>query len=522
MAVNNTLSSIRDGGNSTPWQAPAEWLPLPAPQENRVHILRAVTPGNNFFAVQISTSAGNYTVDLGNGQSPQTFASGTIASLNLDYSTYSSTNESVLGYRQAIITIAPVSGNLTSIRFNQKHASTAANIPNESGILDLNAKGNAVTTLNIGSSGSTVQVHRVLKRVYLDFPNLTAYSLTFVLVRSLESATILLRNGAVSLNAAFEGCSALENVRLISGTSTTISDMTSAFQGCSSLIEAPILNTTGCTAFANAFSGCTRLRITHAYNTSSATNCSSMYASCSALIRIPDLVIPVCTNITSIFSGCTRLVKLPSITSGSALANITSFAQGCAAITEVVVPSTVTNVTTATSAFQDCINLRRGFFSALPACTNASSMWRGCFNMESLQVFALPVCTNLSSFVRGCTSLSSFPAFNVSAATNVANMFDTCSALKTIANLNFAAVSSTANAASLFNACNSLAVGRTSGLTYTVSYSNCQLSQSEILEIFTGLGAAAGAQTITITGNPGASGVPTTIATSKGWTVVGA
>lgn len=522
MVVNNTLSSIRDGSDSTPWQAPAEWLPLPSPQENRVHILRAVTPGNNFFVVQINTSAGNYTVDLGNGQPPQTFASGTIASLNLDYSTYSSTNESVLGYRQAIITIAPVSGNLTSVRFNIKHANTATNITNESGILDFNAKGNAVTTFNIGSSGSTVQVHRVLKRVYLDFPNLTSYTSVLSGISSLESATILLRNGAVSLSSAFQGCTNLTDLRLISGTSTTISDMTSAFLGCSSLIEAPILDTTGCTAMLFAFSGCTRLRITHAYNTSSATNCSSMYASCSALIRIPDLVIPVCTNITSIFSGCTRLVKLPSITSGSALANITSFAQGCAAITEVVVPSTVTNVTTATSAFQDCINLRRGFFSALPACTNASSMWRGCLNMESLQVFALPVCTNLSSFVRTCSSLLSFPEFNVSAASNVANMFDGCTSLRRIANLNFSAVNSTANAASLFNTCNSLAIGRTSGLTFTVSYVNCQLSQSEILQIFTGLGTAAGAQTITITGNPGASGVPTTIATSKGWTVVGA
>lgn len=46
------------------------------------------------------------------------------------------------------------------------------------------------------------------------------------------------------------------------------------------------------------------------------------------------------------------------------------------------------------------------------------------------------------------------------------------------------------------------------------------LNSDQLNNVFTNLGTAAGVQTITITGNPGAATCNTAIATAKGWTVV--
>jgi len=57
------------------------------------------------------------------------------------------------------------------------------------------------------------------------------------------------------------------------------------------------------------------------------------------------------------------------------------------------------------------------------------------------------------------------------------------------------------------------------GLTRGISVANNLLSATEINNFFTSLGTAFGAQTIVVTGNPGAATCDVTIATLKGFTV---
>jgi hypothetical protein len=99
-------------------------------------------------------------------------------------------------------------------------------------------------------------------------------------------------------------------------------------------------------------------------------------------------------------------------------------------------------------------------------------------------------------------------------------MFQYCTSLTSIPLFNTAAISSIANISNIFNGCINLSQGRTDGLRFTISYANCNLSAAALNDIFTGLGTASGAQTITITGNPGEATCNKTIATAKGWTVV--
>ena len=52
------------------------------------------------------------------------------------------------------------------------------------------------------------------------------------------------------------------------------------------------------------------------------------------------------------------------------------------------------------------------------------------------------------------------------------------------------------------------------------SIANSNMDADALDAMFTSLGTANGAQTITITGNPGAATCDTTIATGKGFTIV--
>ena len=102
--------------------------------------------------------------------------------------------------------------------------------------------------------------------------------------------------------------------------------------------------------------------------------------------------------------------------------------------------------------------------------------------------------TSFAAMFQFCYSLQSVPLFNTANGTNFASMFQTCSSLQSAA-LN--------------------------GTRYSIDYSNAMLSPAELDAIYTALGTAAGAQTITVTGNWGTATDTPSIATAKGWTVAG-
>lgn len=98
------------------------------------------------------------------------------------------------------------------------------------------------------------------------------------------------------------------------------------------------------------------------------------------------------------------------------------------------------------------------------------------------------------------------------------NMFQNCSSLSAIPLINTAAGTSFA---SMFQGCSSLESAPLAGTRYAISYASCALSSAELDAIYTGLGTAAGSQTITVTSNYGTTGDTPSIATGKGWTVTG-
>ena len=126
--------------------------------------------------------------------------------------------------------------------------------------------------------------------------------------------------------------------------------------------------------------------------------------------------------------------------------------------------------------------------------------------------------TNFGNMFQNCYSLQTVPLLNTAAGTNFTYMFYGCSSLQTVPALNTAAGT---NFAYMFYGCSSLQQSDITGTTYTISYASANLSAAALNNIYTKLGTAAGAQTITVTSNWGTAGDDPTIATAKGWTVAG-
>jgi hypothetical protein len=175
------------------------------------------------------------------------------------------------------------------------------------------------------------------------------------------------------------------------------------------------------------------------------------------------------TNFTGMFQNCGSLQIIPLINT-SAGTNFTSMFASCNSLMEVPLLNTAnaTNMTGMFNGAQSIIYLPTFNTSNV---TTVNQMFNNCWNLRELPAFSLPVCTVFTTWLGGNTALSK-----------------------------------------------SLIVNPTRGH----SYSGMSLNQANIVTIFTNLGTASGAQTITVSGNPGYAGLTVgerLIATAKGWTI---
>jgi len=85
-----------------------------------------------------------------------------------------------------------------------------------------------------------------------------------------------------------------------------ITNFTSAFRGMAALQRFPPLNTPSVTSFAGCWSGCSSLTLFPLLNTASLTNCSTAWDNCTNLADFPANMFnsTPCTNFASAFTGC--------------------------------------------------------------------------------------------------------------------------------------------------------------------------------------------------------------------------
>jgi surface protein len=290
------------GGGGDDWQRPSDWLAMPTvlSTEDTFVGLYAIHPnGNNFAAFRFTTDTGQYQVDWGDG-TVDLVNSNVVAEHTYDYVTYDPTDTTLSsrGYKQAIIVVTPVTGELRTANFQLRRTTTPAqNLPYATGFLDCIL---SMPNANIGQSiifGGPTVAHRYVER--FDVKTIgacTNMALMFFNCSSLQSVPLFDTSIVTSMSGMFSTCPSLQFVPLFD--TSIVTSMGNMFQGCFSLHSVPLLDTTSVTNMSGMFFNCTSLQFVPLFNTSSVTNMVNMFFNCSSLTSIPALSTAAITTTT--------------------------------------------------------------------------------------------------------------------------------------------------------------------------------------------------------------------------------
>ncbi len=220
---------------------------------------------------------------------------------------------------------------------------------------------------------------------------------------------------------------------------------------------------------------------------------------------------------TSLVLLCYAFFKLKKFEIGdtSNVTNMQNMFYDCIALQTVPLFNTA-SVTNMQSMFYDCTSLASVPLFNTASVTNMQSMFQLCYTLTTVPLFNTASVTNMLSMFYNCFALQTVPLFNTASVQNMGNMFQGCPLLKSVT-LNLSSVSILSNP---FNGTTNIDTLILNGCRYGFNIASNEMSATALNALFTSLGTAVGSQTITITGNPGASTCDTTIATSKGFTVV--
>lgn len=164
-----------------------------------------------------------------------------------------------------------------------------------------------------------------------------------------------------SLAALFTACASLEDIKLSFTGTGKITSLNSTFQA-TKIKESPVMDTSLCASFSQAFNGCNRLTNLYAYNYSSAATLDNMLNGCYDLKSVPNFnITSSCKNLSALCNNCWSLEKAPTFSNSSEVTNVQNMLFGCKSITNI--PSYV--------------------FGNISGAYNMSSFLSGC---DSLQV----------------------------------------------------------------------------------------------------------------------------------------
>jgi len=456
----NTVAA--SSGNA--WTRPTDWLTIPTPGAQEVIGLMAVYDDDaNYVAVQCT---GAYTVDWGDGTITN-YTSSAVASYQHTFSSLSAGTLTSKGFRQALVRITPQgAGNLTLVNFGIQHPTLAKSFA--PGWLEFDVRTpNALPTY--GASNNVIRYARLEK----------------ITIRQMSTS---------SLANLFSSLFSLKSV----------------------YIEPS--ETNGSTAANNMFLNCYSLEEVNLFDTSTLTNISTMFQNCYNLQNVPNFVFSASTNAANIFNNCYSITTVPAFLMGT---DCTQMFVGCNSLVTVGLMTT-TNVTSFSNMFQNCLSLTTVPLLNTAAGTNFTSMFAGCNSLQEIPLLNTGLATNFTGMFNGAQSIIYLPALNTANVTNLNQTFNNCTNLRQLPAFNFPLVTA-ANFTTWLDTNTTLSKSLVYGATKTHSYNNKSLSQANIVTIFNNLGTASGAQTITVSNNPGRAALTAAeilIATNKGWTVV--
>lgn len=394
---------------ATGWTRPASWPALPTSANNQVDILAAVwNDTSNYAAVKITTSAGTYSVDWGDGTSSTGVTSGVAAEHQYDYTDVDldSGTVSEFGYKTALIQITPDSANITQIDLGVLHSRTGLQSNFGEPWLDCHMQAASATSIRVAASGSQGSPYLQHCHIYNAGALTVCY---FAGSHFLEKVTIDAGLSSITNPSySFQGCQNLRQIELHAGAYGAATNIGNMFNGCTSLEEFtwPALGTV--TTADNCFLTCSSLKSVTwpAGSLQGAVSMGSCFNSCYSLeeVTFPSGSLASVTNITQLFRSCYSIRKI-EFPSGSLTGSANSLANtfdSCSSLEEIIFPSGgLANVTSSTSsAFASCYNLRRIQNCAIKISFTLANCSIGATELDEIYT-ALPTITSQTITVTG-------------------------------------------------------------------------------------------------------------------------
>jgi surface protein len=293
--------AVRSNGTATvnvpsaEWARPTDWLPMPtvtSAQQTFVGLHAVIENGDNYVAFRFTTSTGQYQVDWGDG-TVDLVNSNVNAEHQYDFATYDPTNTTLTsrGYKQAMITVTPVSGNLLTCDFQQRYVTVPAqNQLYSTGFLD------CILSMPNASSGRSIILGGVfasllvrpslIERVDIkSVGNATSLQMLFASMSNLRSVPLFDTSNITSMA---QMCFGTGEFKVPLWDTSNVGNMQQAFQS-SQIRTLPMFNTQNVTNISNMFQNCTSLQSVPLFDTVNVTSMGNMFPSCQSLNSIPAL-----------------------------------------------------------------------------------------------------------------------------------------------------------------------------------------------------------------------------------------
>ena len=452
---------------ATTYTRPSDWLTMPTvatSSQTFVGLFAVCNHDSNYVAVKATTNTGSYQVNWGDG-TVTTHASNTQAEYLYTYSAISDSTICSRGYKQVLITVTPVTGNILTFITSVTHSALGAGAKKVTWL-------DWIINFPYLSSGASLAFQGVIKHGWL------------------EKVTISHIGGLTDMGLLFSGMYGLKQVN-ITATTTGVTSCYIMFANCFSLISVSLFNTSNVLNAQQMFWTCTALEEIPNFNFSKVTTATSMFQN-SRIKTVPALDMRLNIDFSSMFNGCGMLTEigLMDVRSGT---NFNNFANGCVRL-KTVANLNMSAATTATSAFASCYSLDN-----FPAMTvgntncNLTSFLSSAGSLKTVGDMDVSKAVNFTTFLTGTPALRIYPALNLNAGTTLTSMVGAMATKVPFINV---------------RASHSLA--------------NRNLGKPAIVEVFNGLASGVSAKTITVSANPGYTSLTSAdrlIATAKGWTI---
>lgn len=356
---------------------PADWLPMPEPQDNEMYLLFHIPNGASSLLAFTVTCTGNYTVALGTvtggqfvQQSAVSKASGAKYEAELSADDWGDLTSD--GMKQVMVKVSGTNLLTWEPSAHSKKTSPA----NYFGwnIVEISCRLPSGTKVACGNSSSGKSLRKLRYFTWEGTNNLTNMTNMFNGCYSLTAILQLDTSRVTNTSSAFASCYALAAIPEIDTSQAT--SMSGMFNTCQSLVAIPQIDTSKATNMTNLFSGCKCLATIPPIDTSKVTGMNYMFNSCSALAAIPQLDTSKAATMNGAFTGCYTLARIPQLDTSS-LTSASSMFSNCANLESLRLKPSAANWAGCDLSLSGCSLGHRALvdlFNSLPAITSAKAL----------------------------------------------------------------------------------------------------------------------------------------------------